>query len=223
MAQCHRRSTCRSTGSSPRRVRTTEEAERWKRDLIFTPAVRAADHLTRSAGALAAGERRRHQRSLDAARGDRQGTERAGQRHGTGGRTGDRPRRRLPQAASRSCAHRWRCTSSSPAASAATPIRSRCSASSRSSARASSTRSISSSWRSARRRLRRSVRPTIRRSTRCSPRSNGTLPVVFEVEHGARDHAVARHGEGVQADADDLERRAKPTRSRPNSRRATSA
>ena len=30
----------------PATVRTTEEAERWKRDLIFTPAVRAADHLT---------------------------------------------------------------------------------------------------------------------------------------------------------------------------------
>ncbi|MDQ3417790.1 MAG: hypothetical protein M3541_03260, partial [Acidobacteriota bacterium] len=30
----------------PATVRTTDEAERWKRDLIFTPAVRAADHLT---------------------------------------------------------------------------------------------------------------------------------------------------------------------------------
>lgn len=30
----------------PATVRTTEEAERWKRDLILTPAVRAADHLT---------------------------------------------------------------------------------------------------------------------------------------------------------------------------------
>jgi imidazolonepropionase-like amidohydrolase len=30
----------------PPTLRTTEEAERWKRDLIFTPAVRAADHLT---------------------------------------------------------------------------------------------------------------------------------------------------------------------------------
>jgi hypothetical protein len=30
----------------PATVRTTEEAERWKRNLILTPAVRAADHLT---------------------------------------------------------------------------------------------------------------------------------------------------------------------------------
>lgn len=30
----------------PATVRTTDEAERWKRALIFTPAVRAADHLT---------------------------------------------------------------------------------------------------------------------------------------------------------------------------------
>ena len=30
----------------PSGLRTTEEVERWKRDLIFTPAVRAADHLT---------------------------------------------------------------------------------------------------------------------------------------------------------------------------------
>lgn len=30
----------------PATVRTTDEAERWKRNLIFTPAVRAADHLT---------------------------------------------------------------------------------------------------------------------------------------------------------------------------------
>jgi imidazolonepropionase-like amidohydrolase len=29
----------------PADLRTTEETERWKRDLIFTPAVRAADHL----------------------------------------------------------------------------------------------------------------------------------------------------------------------------------
>ena len=43
---------------------------------------------------------------------------------GAGRRTGDRPRRRLPHAASRWCGRRWRCTSSSRAASAATPIRS---------------------------------------------------------------------------------------------------
>jgi imidazolonepropionase-like amidohydrolase len=30
----------------PANLRTTEEVERWKRNLIFTPAVRAADHLT---------------------------------------------------------------------------------------------------------------------------------------------------------------------------------
>ena len=30
----------------PANLRTTEETERWKRDLIFTPGVRAADHLT---------------------------------------------------------------------------------------------------------------------------------------------------------------------------------
>lgn len=33
---------------APANLRTTEESERWKRDLIFTPAVRAADHLTES-------------------------------------------------------------------------------------------------------------------------------------------------------------------------------
>ena len=122
-------------------LRTTEEAERWKRGLIFRPELEAASHRQGDAGARAARRRRHHDRARDASGGDLQGTERARQRRGAARRAADRQRGRLPPG------HPGRADAGGAARGvsgrrpAVTPIPCRSSASSRSCARASSTRS----------------------------------------------------------------------------------
>ena len=100
----------------PDGLRTMEEVERWKRDAGVPPDLLAAERLRadlrRSCAARIA---RRHERARDAAGANRQGSERARQRHRTRGRAADRQRRRLPARPADRRVRRWRCTSTFPA------------------------------------------------------------------------------------------------------------
>ena len=81
---CAPDSTSRSPPAQPATVRTLDESERWKRDVILRPESRRPNTSARCARADEAGGGRHHERARDAAGRSFQGPERARQRRRAG-------------------------------------------------------------------------------------------------------------------------------------------